>query len=155
MGSIGYDSGYFPFRYRDNWNSNNNGTLFGPASANRWFGNTNETVVYRTTPNRTGNSEFTWEKRKEFSVGLDGQLFKQKLSLGLTYYNNLREGIATYLSSNMPNIAGVSGALPLFNFNAIRNTGLEIDIQYTDKLGQFKYSLGGNATVAGFQIRKI
>lgn len=154
MGSIGYESGYSPFRYRDNWSFNNNGTLFGPASANRWFGNTNETVVYRTTPNRTGNPELTWEKRKEFSAGLDGLLFKQKLSLGLTYYNNLREGIVSYVSSNMPNIAGVSGALPLFNFNAIRYTGLEIDIQYTDKAGQFKYSLGGNATVQNSKYEK-
>ena len=153
-GVIGYESFLSPFSYRDRWNVSNNGTLFGPASTNQWFGNTTENLVYRISPNRTGNPDITWEKRREFSAGLDGMFFKQKLTLELTYYNNLRDGAISQVSSRIPNIVGISGALPRYNFNQIRYTGIELGIQYTDNVGNFKYALGGNATVQNSKIVK-
>ena len=154
-GVIGFESFLSPFSYRDRWNVNNNGTLFGPASTNQWFGNTTENLVYRISPNRTGNPEITWEKRKEFSAGLDGMFFNQKLTLELTYYNNLRDGAISQVSSRIPNIVGISSALPRYNFNKIRYTGLEMGIQYTDNMGQFRYSLGGNGTMQNSKVEKF
>jgi len=145
-GMLGYESFSAPFAYRDRWTNNNNGTLFGPATSNQWFGNTTETLVYRTSSNRTGNPDITWEKRKEFSTGIDAMFFKQKLFLEVTYYNNLRDGVISQVSSRTPNIAGVSGALPRFNYNKIRYTGLEFGLQFTDKIQNFGYSIGGNGT---------
>jgi TonB-linked SusC/RagA family outer membrane protein len=153
-GVIGYESFLSPFSYRDRWNNNNNGTLFGPASSNQWFGNTTETLVYRVSPNRTANPDITWEKRKEFSAGLDGLFFKQKLSLELNYYNNLRDGAISQVSSRVPNIVGISSALPRFNFNTYRYTGLEIGLQYTDNANKLKYTLGGNATFQNSKVEK-
>jgi TonB-linked SusC/RagA family outer membrane protein len=146
-GMLGYESFSAPFAYRDRWTNNNNGTLFGPATSNQWFGNTTETLVYRTSSNRTGNPAITWEKRKEFSTGIDAMLFNQKLFLEVTYYNNLRDGVISQVSSRTPNIAGVSGALPRFNYNKIRYTGLEFGLQFTDKMQNFGYSLGGNGAI--------
>jgi TonB-linked SusC/RagA family outer membrane protein len=143
-GMLGYESFMAPFSYRDRYNNSNNGTLFGPASTNQWFGNTTETLVYRTSPNRTGNPDITWENRKEFSAGFDAQLFHQKLTLELTYYNNLRDGIISQASSSVPNMVGISGALPRVNFNKIRYTGIEFGLQYTSKVAKFEYSFGGN-----------
>ncbi|MCX6237657.1 MAG: SusC/RagA family TonB-linked outer membrane protein [Bacteroidia bacterium] len=145
-GILGYDSFLGPFTYRDRWNNNNNGTLFGPASTNQWFGNTTESLVYRVSPNRTGNPDIGWEKRRELSAGIDGMFFKQKLTLELNYYNNLRDGIISQVSSLIPNIVGISAALPRFNFNKIRYTGVELGIQYNDNAGKLKYTVGGNAT---------
>lgn len=153
-GVLGYESFLSPFSYRDRWNVNSNGTLFGPASTNQWFGNTTENTVYRISPNRTGNPDITWEQRRELSAGLDGMFFKQKLTLGITYYNNLRDGAISQVSSRIPNIVGISSALPRFNFNQVRYTGVELGIQYTDNAGKFKYSLGGNATVQNSEIVK-
>lgn len=147
-GVLGYESFRAPFAYRDRWTNNNNGTLFGPTTTTtQWFGNTTETLVYRTSSNRTGNPDITWEKRKEFSTGIDALFFKQKLFLEMTYYNNLRDGQITQVSSRTPNIAGVSGALPNFNFNNIRYTGLEFGLQFTDKIQNFSYSFGGNGAM--------
>ncbi len=146
-GVIGYESFAAPFTYRDRWTNNNNGTLFGPATTNQWFGNSTETLVYRTSSNRTGNPDITWEKRKEFSTGIDGMFFNEKLFMEVTYYNNLRDGIISNVFSRTPNITGVSSALPRFNFNKIRYTGLEFGLQYTDKVQRFEYSVGGNGAV--------
>lgn len=154
-GMLGYESFLAPFSYRDRWNNNNNGTLFGPASTNQWFGNTTETLVYRVSPNRTGNPDISWEVRKEFSAGLDAMLFGEKLAIELTYYNNLRDGIISQVSSRVPNIAGVSSALPRFNFNKIRYTGLEFGLQYTSKVQKFEYSFGGNGAIQNSKYEKF
>jgi hypothetical protein len=153
-GVIGYESFLAPFSYRDRWNNNSSGTLFGPASANQWFGNTTETTVYRVSPNRTGNPGISWEKRKEFSAGIDGTFFNEKLSLQLTYYNNLRDGIISQVSSRVPDIAGVSSALPRFNFNKVRYQGLEFALQFTNKIDKFEYSFGGNGAVQNSKFEK-
>ncbi len=154
-GVIGYESFLSPFSYRDRWNVNTSGMQFGPASTNQWFGNTTENTVYRISPNRTGNPEISWEQRREFNTGLDGMFFKQKLTLSLTYYNNLRDGSISQVSSRIPNIVGISSALPRYNFNQIRYTGIEMGIQYSDNAGKFKYSLGGNATTQNSEIVKF
>lgn len=147
FGTLGYESFQAPFAYRDRWNNNSNGTLFGPSPTGQWFGNTTETLVYRTSPNRTGNPAITWEKRKDFSAGFDAILLNNKLTMDVTYYNNLREGIINQVNSKVPNIIGVSGALPRFNFNSFRYFGLETSIQYTNNDRDFHYSFGGNAAI--------
>ncbi|MBV5315149.1 MAG: SusC/RagA family TonB-linked outer membrane protein [Prolixibacteraceae bacterium] len=154
-GILGYESFLSPFSYRDRWNSSNNGTLFGPSPTGQWFGNTTETLVYRTSPNRTGNPEITWEKRKEFNAGFDAILLDNKLTVDVTYYNNLREGQISQVNSRVPNIVGVSGALPRFNFNDTRYFGLETGIQYTNNDGKLKYSFGGNATIQDSKYEKF
>lgn len=153
-GTIGYESFMAPFAYRDRWNSNNNGTLFGPYTTAQWFGNTTETLVYRVSPNRTGNPDITWEKRKEFSAGFDAMMFDNKLSLDVTYYNNVRDGIISQVTSRVPNIVGISGALPRFNFNQTRYFGLEVGVQYSNDTHKLKYSFGGNATIQNSKIEK-
>jgi len=165
-GVMGFESFQAPFAYRDRWNNNNNGTLFGPYTTGQWFGNTTETLVYRTSPNRTGNPDITWEERREFSAGLDAVLFNDKLTLDVTYYNNLRDGAISQINSNVPFIVGISsstgnnfsitsGQLPRFNYNQTRYFGLETAIQYTNNDRKLNYSFGGNATIQNSKIEKF
>ena len=144
-GTLGSESFLSPFMYRDNWNSGGGGS-FGAYSTNQWFGN-KQSSIYVTTPNRTGNPDIGWEKRREVSAGLDGLFFNRKLGIDLTFYQVLRDGIFTYPTSNIPYVAGVSNAIPLVNFNKVSYQGIEIGMTYNDKVGQLNYSLGGNATV--------
>jgi hypothetical protein len=44
-------------------------------------------------------------------------------------------------------VAGISNALPRFNFNKIRYYGVESGISYSDRIGNLKFMLGGNATI--------
>jgi hypothetical protein len=145
-GILGYDNFMSPFYYRDNWTATTT-TQFGPYSTNRWFGSTNQTTVYDAYPNRVGNPNLTWEKRKEFSIGIDGLMLNQKLSFEVNYYNNIRDGIIAQVSNTLPYIAGISNTLPYENLNKIKYYGLEAGIQYTGKAGDFRYSIGGNATL--------
>ncbi len=154
-GQLGYEGYTSPYYYNSVITYNTSGTKFGPAPTGYWFGSAEDKTQYQTYPSRTGNPNITWETRKEVSVGLDALFFKQKLSLEVNYYNNLRDGQITQLSNVIPYIAGVSGAKPYFNYNKTRYFGMESAIQFTDKVGELTYSLGGNATIQNSEIVKI
>ena len=153
-GILGYENFLSPYLYRDRWVAGG-GAAFGPHTANRWFGNTPETAVRPIYPGRVGHSGLTWETRKEFTIGMDALLLKQKLSVEVNYYNNLHDGIITQLTNTVPYLAGISSALPSINYNTIRYYGLETGIQFADNSGRLKYSIGGNATIQNSKYEKF
>lgn len=153
-GIIGFESFLPPFYYLDRWGVNTSGSAFGPYSTNQWFGSNTDNSVYRTTPSRIGNPDLTWEKRKEFSVGLDALLLNRKLSVEVNYFNNLRDGIVSQLANTLPYVVGISTARPWYNYNKIKYTGVEIGVQYTDRVGLLRFSVGGNATIQNSKILK-
>jgi TonB-linked SusC/RagA family outer membrane protein len=152
-GILGYDGMTSPYYFRDNW-ATSTGASFGAYSTGQWFGSNKDASVYRTTPSRIGNSDIVWEKRKEFSVGIDALMMNQKLALEVTYYNNLSDGVATQLTNTLPLLAGISSTLPFFNYNKIRYFGVETGVKFTSNFGKFKYSVGGNATIQNSKYLK-
>ena len=54
-----------------------------------------------------------------------------------------------------PYTAGISNARPWFNYNKIRYYGLETALQYSDKIGALRFSVGGNATIQNSKILKF
>lgn len=154
-GVLGYENFTSPYYYKDVISYNTSGMKFGPAPTGYWFGTSEDKTQYQTFPSRSANPDLTWEKRKEFSAGIDALIFKKKLSLEVTYYNNLRDGQITQLSNLIPYIAGLSGAKPYVNYNKTRYFGLETAIQYSDKIGDCRFSFGGSATIQNSKIEKI
>ena len=152
-GILGFEDFSNTFLYRDQWTPGT-GSTFGPYTSNRWFG-TNQSAAAQANLGRIGHPGLSWETRKEFTIGIDALMFNNKLSLEVNYYNNLRDGIITSLSNSMPFIAGISSALPSFNYNKIRYFGVETGIQFTDNIGKFIYSVGGNATIQNSKYVKF
>lgn len=157
-GIIGYESWLTPYYNLDNFSNttyNNNATYnFGPYTAGRWFGTTSENPTYTAYPNRIGNPDLRWEKRKEISIGIDGLMFKNRLLFEINYFNNLCEGQIVQLANALPFITGYSAALPRFNYNDTRYFGVEAALQLSDHTGSLGYSLGINATVQNSKIEK-
>ena len=153
-GILGYESFLPPFYDLDRWGVNSTGAAFGPFSTNQWFGSNTDNAVYRTTPARIGNPDLTWEKRKEISIGMDALLFNRKLSVEVNYFNNLRDGMVSQLANTVPLVAGISTSRPWFNYNKMRFFGVETGIQYSDKVGAVRFSVGGNASVQNSKILK-
>lgn len=154
-GKLGYENFTSPYLYNTVYTYNTSGTKFGPAPTGYWFGSSEDKTQYQAYPSRMGNPDLTWETRKEFGVGLNAVMFNHKLEVELNYYNNERDGIITQLSNSVPYVAGVSGAKPYFNYNSIRYFGGELGVQYSDRKGDFKYSVGGSASVQNSEYLKI
>lgn len=141
-GKLGYFSSTPSlFQYEEKWLINSSGGAFGPHANNRWFGTNTDNAVYRSTYNKYGNPNLNWETRKDFSVGINALLLKRKLSFNVTYYNNVRSNEWVKPSNQFPLVTGLL-AIPYMNYNETRYYGAELAAKYTDKVGDFRYSVG-------------
>lgn len=88
-----------------------------------------------------GNSELQWEETTTTNVGLDLGLWRGKFTMTADYY--LRK------TSNMLMQAPVLAHVglqedPWVNVGAMNNKGFELELNYKDSKGGFKYELGFN-----------
>ena len=79
--------------------------------------------VNKLTPQSNPNPEFTWEKKKEFNVGLDFSILKDRISGSVdAYYRKTVDLLYNYPVPVPPNVYGTT----LANVGTISNKGLEI-----------------------------
>ena len=147
-GIIGNETFLFPHYDETRWAQDASGSAFGPYSATQWFGSTTETGVRRTSIQRTGNEDLSWETRNEFNVGFDALLFHNKLSLDVTYWNWVNKGIISQPTNVIPYVAGLSGGRPYLNYSENKYNSFTVDLKYTDKIGELQFMVGANATTA-------
>jgi hypothetical protein len=122
------------------------GSAFGPYSSLQWFGSTTDASVRRTSLQRVGNPDLTWEKRKEFNFGFDALLFDHKLMFDVTYWHFTNDGVIAQLSNVIPYVAGLSGGRPYQNYAKSTYNSFTTDLQYTAKINNLKFVVGANAT---------
>ena len=145
-GILGNETYLFPHYYETRWSQDGSGSNFGPASQLTWFGTTTESGVRRTSLQRTGNDQLTWETRQEFNIGFDAMFLKNKLYGQVTYWNWVNDGSIAQLNNVIPFVAGLQGGRPYSNYAKTSYNSVTTDIQYTDKIGSFEFSVGVNAT---------
>ena len=153
-GTIGYGSFGAQDLYEDNY-TKSTGIKFGPYTTGyQWIGSTNANQSYVNTITRLGNPGLTWEKRKEFTVGIDAALLGNRLSVEANYFNYLRDGIITEMSGTLPGIYGMDGISTYENYNRLRYQGWEAALYWSDRIGDFSYTVGGSlTTIRGKYLR--
>lgn len=109
-------------------------------------GPNNNSVDYGWQASQIGNSNLTFEKSREFNVGLEASLFNNKVDLEINYFDELRTDIPITLNNSLPDYLG--SLKPIGNFNEISNKGIDMFVRYKDNAGDFKYSLTGNLLVS-------
>lgn len=91
----------------------------------------------------------SWEKTHAWEAGFEVNLLNNKLRLEPVYYNKVTKDIIVLLS-------GFSGAKnSLENLGEIQNRGLELSATWTDKAGDFNYSLSGNLTTIDNKVLSL
>ncbi|MBS2210293.1 SusC/RagA family TonB-linked outer membrane protein [Carboxylicivirga mesophila] len=141
-GVMGSDKGLGYFLYEDQY-SQNGSVSFGPT-------NKNNRRVYQL--DKYGNPNLTWEKRREFNVGIESILFNNTLSVELNYFNILDYDIITSPWANHPSYIGTN--LYSVNNAEVINNGFEGDIIYYKNMGDFKLSAGVNFVYSKSEIKK-
>jgi TonB-dependent starch-binding outer membrane protein SusC len=113
-----------------------------------------------------GNPNGRWETNTSTNVGLDFTMLKSKLEVILDVYDRTTSDMLTQVP--IPRTAG-TGSIPYVNIGEINNKGLDLNVTYRNKIGDFRYTIGGmfstyknnvvklnndpNATVFGFSTR--
>ena len=88
------------------------------------------------------NAELTWETSEQYNVGFDYGFFNNKLTGNVDLF--LRKTKDMILSTPIPLYAGKRR--PMINAGTMENKGIELSINYQDKIGDWTYSVGANAT---------
>ena len=110
---------------------NNNG-----SSPNTYFSGATEGVL--------GNPDITWERSRKYDVGVETKFFSDRLSIDFDYFYEKRDNILTTLGT-IPSIYGVSsGSVPPANVGITENKGYELVLGWSDTIGDFTYSIGGD-----------
>lgn len=100
------------------------------------------------------NPDLKWEHRKTTNIGLESSLFKNKLQLGLAYYNSLSED-ALVTGLPLPWYLGNLGGNPPVNAGSIRNTGFEFDVAYKSIYKGINWNVGFNLTTIKNNIESV
>ena len=99
-----------------------------------------------------GNSDVTWERSRTLDIGLDLNLFKNKISLVADYFNTFRYKQLIESYSLQTNIGvGVSAT----NIAEVRTRGLELELGFNDNIGAFSYNIKGVLTYFKNKIMNI
>lgn len=95
-------------------------------------------------------SSLKWEVTEETNVGLTSRLLENRLAVDADYYIRDTKNAAIYV-----NIPAIGGSV-LKNVGIIRNSGIELSLNWNDKLGKdFKYSVGANISTLKNEVRDL
>jgi TonB-linked SusC/RagA family outer membrane protein len=103
-------------------------------------GTTNGTPVtgYRSDP---VFGTVVWEVVTEWDGGIDFSLLNKRLKGSLDYYHRQTDKLA--FERNIPFISSIR---QYGNWGKVNNSGIEVALNWADKIGDFGYQLGGNLT---------
>ncbi|WP_075590095.1 SusC/RagA family TonB-linked outer membrane protein [Labilibacter marinus] len=142
-GVMGYDR----YQYNDANNTSNSFEYYKyideyqTAGSVRLGEDNSGPTKYGTKLTTRGNEDYTFEKSREINVGIEATLFKN-LSLELNYFDQFRYDMPTNVGSVIPSY--YMSVSPKANYEELSNTGVDMSIQYSNKAGDFSYSIGGN-----------
>jgi TonB-linked SusC/RagA family outer membrane protein len=87
------------------------------------------------------NPAITWETSKEWDIGIDAT-FLSSFSVTADYYHRYTFNILT----KVPTSETFGLPAPLVNAGAMRNTGVELDVKYSNNIGKLHYNISGNGS---------
>ena len=121
------------------WSGNSDGSAQNPYYSGATEGN-------------LGNPDITWERARKFDAGVETKFFRNRLSIDYDWFYEKRDNILTTLGI-IPGIYGVSPSdVPPANVGITMNKGYEVVVNWTDKIGDFIYTLGADLSYARNKI---
>ena len=149
-GEVGNDrlGGSRRYYYLPNtYNLNQGGYYLGNSN-----GSSQNTYFYGATEGNLGNPSITWERAKKTDIGIETKFFSNRLSIDFDWFYENRSNILTTLGI-IPIIYGVdSGSVPPANVGITTNKGYELVLNWSDKKGDFIYSIGGDLSYSRNKI---
>ncbi len=109
------------------------------------------TIVGAAAQTSLGNKDIKWETTTQIDVGINMALFG-KLSLEADYF--IRDAEDILFDQNNPGVTGVREPTTV-NIAEVRNEGWEVSANYTENIGNFGFTIGGNLTQVQSEVLSI
>ncbi|TKG95005.1 SusC/RagA family TonB-linked outer membrane protein [Puteibacter caeruleilacunae] len=112
----------------------------------------NDALVQGTAINSIANPDITWESTTTTDIGLDLGFVNNKLSVVADYYCRYTRDMLLRVS--IPYSVGDVEA-PMQNMGEMKNTGIELAVDWRDTKGAFSYGVNVNATYMKNVVEKL
>lgn len=105
------------------------------------------------------NADIKWEEVHQGDFGIDLSLFNNRLTFSYDYYNRqthdmLYWKVVPYASGINYYHEGATNTMPI-NIGRVSNIGHEIAVNWTQRLNNFNYSVGFNASFNSNKVKQI
>ncbi|MEK6480253.1 TonB-dependent receptor [Catalinimonas sp. 4WD22] len=97
------------------------------------------------------NPGLTWEVVTTTYAGFDALMFDNKINLTVEVYNRATDGILQRV--NLPYSVGTLD--PLFNIGQLENRGVDLQLGYNDRVGDFTYGISGNISFLENEVTNL
>jgi TonB-linked SusC/RagA family outer membrane protein len=92
----------------------------------------------------TPNPNITWEIARDWDIGLDASLFRNRFNFSFDYFIDHRRRILIAPNGAVPEYTGLS--LPDENLGKVNNHGIGFQSSFKSSAGNWGYSVGGNVS---------
>ena len=93
-------------------------------------------------PDILPNANLSWETSEQTDLGLDARFLGSRLGVAFDWY---RKDTKDWLV-DAPALASYGTGAPTINGGAVRNSGVELSLNWADKVGDFFYNIGVNGS---------
>jgi len=114
---------------------------------------TSQTLTNGATQVKLNNSNLRWEKSEKTNIGFDALFMSNRLAITAEYYNAKTTDVLTPMQISMT--TGNQGGNPYVNAASIYNSGVEITANWSEKKGDWSYSVGTGVTTLKNKILKL
>lgn len=114
--------------------------------------NFNDTPVQGVAEAQIANTQLGWETVALTDIGLDMDLFDNKLSITADYYMKTTSNIL--LGYNVPKETGI-WTKPELNLAEVKNSGFEMAVTHRNTIGDFSYSVTANISTNKNKITNL
>ena len=95
------------------------------------------------------NPSLKWETAEQLDLGIDARFFDNRLTVGLDYFDkttkDLLVGAPVACEVGLPAFGDKGfSTTPTINAGEVSNKGIELELGWKDKIGDFSYAINGN-----------
>jgi TonB-linked SusC/RagA family outer membrane protein len=120
-------------------------TLYGGSGGSSYYdlNGTSSSTVTGFYATNLGNPATGWEKDKILDIGFDATVLNNKLDISFDWYKKSVEGLL--FQDQAPAVVGVGSQLPQVNIGDMKNTGIDLGLNYRGKINnEISYTVGAN-----------
>lgn len=130
--------------------STSTGITSSNPGAHYVFGTSNNNIS-GAYPSRLSNPNLTWETSEQTNIGFDAKFAQNRLDLVADFYvKKTKDWLVT-----APVLATTGTLPPFINGGDVKNTGVELGLNWSDKVNEFKYRLGVNGAYNKNKVGQI
>jgi TonB-linked SusC/RagA family outer membrane protein len=124
------------------------------ANVNYYFGSADFDASGNTPgayPSRLSNEDLKWETSEQINIGIDARFLRSRLGLNIDWYEKTTKG--WLLDAPILAIAGADA--PFINGGNVKNTGVETNLTWNDRIGGLNYYVSGNLAYNQNEVTEV